>query len=66
MFSGGSVKNKTLLVTGGAGAVVHYANQLAKWDSAQVVATVSGPEKGSAAEEAGADLVVNFKTDDVV
>ena len=66
VFSGGSVKNKTLLVTGGAGAVGHYAIQLAKWDGAQVVATVSGPEKGSAAEEAGADLVVNYKTDNVV
>ena len=66
VFSGGSVKNKTLLVTGGAGAVGHYAIQLAKWDGAQVIATVSGPEKGSATEEAGADLVVNYKTDDVV
>ena len=66
VFSGGSVKNKTLLVTGGAGAVGHYAIQLAKWDGAQVVATVSGPEKGLAAKEAGADLVVNYKTDDVV
>ena len=66
VFSGGSVKNKTLLVTGGAGAVGHYAIQLAKWDGAQVITTVSGPEKGLAAEEAGADLVVNYKTDDVV
>jgi len=66
VFSGGSVKNKTLLVTGGAGAVGHYAIQLAKWDGAQVVATVSGPEKGLAAKEAGVDLVVNYKTDDVV
>jgi NADPH2:quinone reductase len=66
VFSGGSVKNKTVLVTGGAGAVGHYAIQLAKWDGAQVITTVSGPEKGLAAEEAGADLVVNYKTDDVV
>ena len=66
VFSGGSVKNKTLLVTGGAGAVGHYAIQLAKWDGAQVAATVSSPEKGLAAKEAGADLVVNYKTDDVV
>ena len=66
VFSGGSVKNKTLLVTGGAGAVGHYAIQLAKWDGAQVVATVSSPEKGLAAKEAGVDLVVNYKTDDVV
>ncbi|HIK97856.1 MAG TPA: NADPH:quinone reductase [Gammaproteobacteria bacterium] len=66
VFSGGSVKNKTMLVTGGAGAVGHYAIQLAKWDGAQVVATVSSPEKGLAAKEAGADLVVNYKTDDVV
>ena len=66
VFSGGSVKNKTMLVTGGAGAVGHYAIQLAKWDGAEVITTVSGPEKGLAAEEAGADLVVNYKTDDVV
>ena len=66
VFSGGSIKNKTLLVTGGAGAVGHYAIQLAKWDGAQVVATVSSPEKGLAAKEAGADLVVNYNTDDVV
>ena len=66
VFSGGSVNNKTLLVTGGAGAVGHYAIQLAKWDGAKVIATVSGPEKGLAAKEAGADLVVNYKTDDVV
>ena len=66
VFSGGSVKNKTMLVTGGAGAVGHYAIQLAKWDGAQVITTVSGPKKGLAAEEAGADLVVNYKTDDVV
>ena len=66
VFSGGSVKNKTVLVTGGAGAVGHYAIQLAKWDGAQVITTVSGPEKGLAAEEAGADLVVNYKTDDIV
>ncbi len=66
VFSGGSVNNKTLLVTGGAGAVGHYAIQLAKWDGAKVIATVSGSEKGLAAKEAGADLVVNYKTDDVV
>ena len=66
VFSGGSVKNKTVLVTGGAGAVGHYAIQLAKWDGAQVITTVSGPQKSLAAEEAGADLVVNYKTDDVV
>jgi len=66
VFSGGSVNNTTLLVTGGAGAVGHYAIQLAKWDGAKVIATVSGPEKGLAAKEAGADLVVNYKTDDVV
>jgi NADPH:quinone reductase len=60
------VANKNVLVTGGAGAVGHYAIQLAKIKGArQVIATVSGPEKATLAHEAGADLVLNYKTDDI-
>src|SRR6187431_1381827 len=46
--------------------VGHYAVQLAKWGGAKVIATVSSAAKGEQARLAGADLVVNYKTEDVV
>lgn len=64
LFADGPVDGKTVLVTGGAGAVGHYAVQLAKWAGARVVATVSSAEKAAAATAAGADHVVNYRTDD--
>jgi NADPH2:quinone reductase len=46
--------------------VGHYAIQLAKLKGArQVIATVSSPEKASLAREAGADVVLNYRTDDL-
>jgi len=45
VFVGGPVQGKTLIVTGGAGAVGHYAVQLATWAGATVIATVSSSEK---------------------
>ncbi|OYW84276.1 MAG: hypothetical protein B7Z20_11135, partial [Sphingobium sp. 32-64-5] len=45
VFADGDVSGQTVLVTGGAGAVGHYAIQLARWGGARVIATVSGPEK---------------------
>lgn len=65
LFSDGDIKNKSVLVTGGAGAVGHYAIQMAKWGGARVAATVSSDEKAKLAKEAGADLVINYKSDDV-
>ena len=62
----GPIAGQTVLVTGGAGAVGHYAVQLAKWGGARVIATVSSAEKAEQARLAGADLVVNYKTEDVV
>lgn len=62
----GPVAEKTVLVTGGAGNVGRYAIQLAKWSGARVVATVSGSQKAAAAKDAGADLVINYRTDDVI
>ena len=62
----GGVLGKNVLVAGGAGAVGHYAIQLAKLKGArQVIATVSGPEKASVARAAGADIVVNYNTEDL-
>jgi NADPH2:quinone reductase len=66
LFADGSVAGQTVLVTGGAGAVGHYAVQLAKWGGARVIATVSSGFKAEQARLAGADLVINYKSDDVV
>lgn len=66
LFADGPVSGKTVLVTGGAGVVGHYAIQLAKWAGAQVVTTVSSPEKAEHARMAGADLIINYRVEDVV
>lgn len=66
LFADGPITGQTVLVTGGAGAVGHYAVQLAKWGGARVIATVSSPVKDMEARLAGADLVVNYRTEDVV
>ena len=65
VFGDGPVDGQTVLVTGGAGAVGHYAVQLAKWGGARVIATVSSPEKATAATAAGADHTVNYRAEDV-
>jgi NADPH:quinone reductase len=66
LFADGDIKGLRVLVTGGAGAVGHYAIQFAKLAGASlVIATVSGSAKAARAERAGADVVLNYKTDDV-
>lgn len=60
LFADGPVEGKTVLVAGGAGAVGHYAIELAKWAGARVVTTVSSAQKAELAAAAGADLVVNY------
>ena len=66
LFADGPLVGKTVLVTGGAGAVGHYAVQLAKWGGARVIATVSSAAKAEQARLAGADLVINYRSEDVV
>jgi len=66
VFSDGSVEDQTILITGGAGAVGYLGIQLAKWSGADVISTVSGGDKATVAKAAGADLVVNYKTDNVI
>jgi NADPH2:quinone reductase len=66
VFADGPVAGQTILVTGGAGAVGHYAIQLARWGGARVIATVSGPEKAAHAKTAGADRIVNYKSESVI
>jgi len=65
LFSDGPIEGQTVLVTGGAGAVGHYAVQLAKWAGARVIATVSSAAKTEQALAAGADVVVNYRGEDV-
>jgi NADPH2:quinone reductase len=65
VFADGEVKGQTVLVTGGAGAVGHYAIQLARWGGARVIATVSGDEKAEAAKRAGAHAVINYRAGNV-
>lgn len=56
----------TVLVAGGAGAVGHYAIELAKHAGARVVTTVSSEEKAELARAAGADEVVNYRQDGAI
>ncbi len=60
-----ATKGTTLLISGGAGAVSQYAIQFAKAAGATVLATISSAEKAKAAQEAGADHTINYKSDDV-
>ena len=62
----GALSGRTVLVAGGAGAVGNAAIQLARWAGARVITTVSGPAKALLASAAGADHVVNYRTDNAV
>jgi NADPH:quinone reductase len=64
LFADGPVSGKTVLVAGGAGAVGHYAIELAVRAGAHVVATASGAEKAELARKAGAAHVVNYRDPD--
>jgi NADPH:quinone reductase len=64
LFSDGPLDGKTVLVAGGAGAVGHFAIELAKHAGATVITTVSGPAKAELATRAGADYVVNYRDAD--
>jgi NADPH2:quinone reductase len=62
----GLPEGQSILVAGGAGAVGHYAIQFAKLlGAAQVIATVSSDEKAAHARAAGADEIINYKTEAV-
>ena len=62
----GGVGGKSVLVAGGAGAVGHYAIQMAKLKGAkQIIATVSSSQKAALARQAGADVILNYRTEDL-
>ncbi|MCA0244296.1 MAG: NADPH:quinone reductase [Proteobacteria bacterium] len=62
----GGVAGRRVLVAGGAGAVGHYAVQMAsRLGAAQVISTVSNAQKAKLALDAGADHVIDYKTEPV-
>jgi NADPH2:quinone reductase len=61
----GTLQDRVVLVSGGAGAVGNAAIQLARWSDATVITTVSSPEKAQLAAAAGADHVINYRAEDV-
>jgi len=63
---GKSVKDKTILITGGAGVVGRYCIQIAKILGARVIVTVSNKKKFDIAKQAGADQIINYKEENVV
>lgn len=65
VFFDGDVRGKTLLVAGGAGAVGHYACQMASRAGARVIATVSSDLKASQARAAGAAQVINYRQENI-
>ena len=62
----GGVAGKTVLVAGGAGAVGHYALQIAsRMGAAKLFTTVSSEAKAALARAAGADVAIDYKTEPV-
>ncbi|MDX6338466.1 MAG: NADPH:quinone reductase [Streptosporangiaceae bacterium] len=65
VFADGPVKDATVLVAGGAGAVGHFSIEFAAWGGAgRVASTVSGPAKAELARQAGAGHVVYYTDPD--
>ena len=62
----GGVEGQRVLVSGGAGAVGNYAIQFARIKgAAQILTTVSSSAKAEMAHAAGADVVINYKRENV-
>lgn len=66
VFADGPVAGKTVLVTGGAGAVGFYAIQFARHDGARVIATVGDGTQAEIARRAGAHFVIDRRDQDIV
>ena len=61
----GGVTGKSVLIAGGAGAVGHYALQFARlFGARQIITTVSSDAKARLANDAGAEHVINYRTED--
>jgi NADPH:quinone reductase len=63
---GGLQKGETLLVHGGTSGIGTTAIQLAKQCGAKVIITAGSDDKCEAAKKLGADVAINYKTQDFV
>jgi NADPH2:quinone reductase len=63
LFADGALSGAKILVHGGAGAVGHAAIELGRWHGAHVATTVSSEEKAQLARAAGAELVINYRSE---
>jgi NADPH2:quinone reductase len=61
LLTDGPVEGRTVLVTGGAGAVGHMTVQLAQHAGARVITTVSSAEKAAIAATAGPHVVLDYR-----
>ena len=67
MFERGGLKSgETLLVHGGTSGIGTTAIQLAKAFGASVITTAGSDEKCAACRKLGADVAINYKTEDFV
>ena len=66
VFADGDVRGQTVLITGGAGCVGNYAIQFARLAGARTITTVSSDEKAALAKIAGAEHIINYKTENVL
>lgn len=57
--------DQTVFINAGAGGVGHAAIQLAKYKGAKVCTTISNEEKANFVKSLGADLILNYKKDDI-
>jgi NADPH2:quinone reductase len=65
LHADGPIAGAPVLIHGGAGSVGHAAIELAKAAGARVAATVSSDAKAQVARAAGADLVIDYRAEDV-
>jgi NADPH2:quinone reductase len=66
VFADGDVAGQTILITGGAGRVGHYAIQWASQAGATVVASASNDADKAVCESAGAHHVINHRDENIV
>ncbi|WP_420430856.1 NAD(P)H-quinone oxidoreductase [Hyphobacterium sp.] len=65
VFESGALKaGETLLVQGGAGGIGTTAIQMGKAAGARVIATAGSDEKCALCRELGADIAINYRSDD--
>ncbi|MGW7825136.1 NAD(P)H-quinone oxidoreductase [Streptomyces puniciscabiei] len=63
-MTGGLKAGETFLIHGGAGGIGTAAIQIAKAHGARVVTTIGDPEHAAMVRELGADLAINYRTED--